>query len=133
MAKSTASAADLEGLARRFFGAYGAGELETMRELLAADAVSWISNAEGAVDRVQGRDRFMARLPDTGGATWSTEITQVLAIDERRVMTAIEVRAERQGRTLHNFAAFLTRIEDGLIAELWMVEARPAYSDEFWS
>ncbi len=127
------SAAGLEQLARRFFGAYGAGELETMRELLASDAVSWITNAEGHADRVEGREGFMARLPETSDATLSTKITQVLAIDRCRVLTAIEIKAERGGRTLHNFAAFLARAEDGRIAELWMVEARPAYSDEFWS
>ena len=126
-------AADLEDLARSFFGAYGRGDLDTMRSCLAAGAVTWITNAEGGVDRVEGRDAFMDRLPDTEDAAWSTEITQVLASDEERVMTGIEVRAERQGRELHNFAAFLARVSGGLIAELWMVEARPAYSDEFWS
>lgn len=124
---------DLNQLARRFFGAYGKGDLETVRSLLAEDAVSWITNAQGSVDRVTGRDAFMRRLPDTEDAELSTEITQVLAIDDERVLTGIEVRAERKGRTLHNFAAFLARVSDGLIAELWMVEARPAYSDEFWS
>mgnify|MGYP003598380111 CR=1 FL=1 len=40
---------------------------------------------------------------------------------------------ERHGKDLHNFPAFLARVADRQIAELWMVEARPAYSDEFWS
>jgi hypothetical protein len=34
---------------------------------------------------------------------------------------------------LHNYAAFLARVADGRVVELWMVEAQPAYSDEFWS
>jgi hypothetical protein len=29
--------------------------------------------------------------------------------------------------------AFLARIRDGQIAQLWMVEAQPAHSDEFWA
>lgn len=126
-------AADLEGLARRFFGAYGEGDLATVRSLLADDAVTYITTADAGVDRVEGRDAFMACLPDLAGATLRTGITQVLTIDEERVMTMIEVRAERQGRRLHNFAAFLARVSDDRIAELWMVDAKPAYSDEFWS
>jgi len=124
---------DLETLARRFFRAYGDGDLDAMRSLLAEDAVTHITNAEAAVDRVEGREGFMSRLPDLEGAELSTAITQVVPIDDQRVMTMIEVRASRRGRELHNFAAFLARVRDGEIAELWMVDAKPAYSDEFWS
>jgi ketosteroid isomerase-like protein len=103
-------------LSREFFEAYGKGETETMRSLLAPDAVS-----------------FITRLPDLEGAELSTSITQVVAIDGERAMTMVEVKAVRQGRALHNFAAFLTRSAGGRITRLWMVDARPAYSDEFWS
>ena len=124
---------DLEALARRFFDSYREGDLEAVRAALADDVVTYVTNAEGGADRVEGADGFMARLPDTSEAELETRITQVLAIDDERVMTMIEVRAERRGKTLHNFAAFLTRVADGRIAELWMVDAKPAYSDEFWS
>jgi hypothetical protein len=29
--------------------------------------------------------------------------------------------------------AFLAQLQDGRVARLWMVDALPAYSDEFWS
>jgi ketosteroid isomerase-like protein len=123
----------LERLARDLFEAYGEGELETMRALLAEDLIAYITNADAGVDRVEGRDNFMSRLPDLAGAELSTAITQIVAIDEERVMTMLEIKAERGGRTLHNFAAFLARMSQGQVAELWMVDAKPAYSDEFWS
>jgi ketosteroid isomerase-like protein len=123
----------LERLARTLFEAYGEGELDTMRSLLAEDLTAHITNADAGVDRVQGRDRFMSRLPDLEGAELSTGITQIVAIDDERVMTMIEVKAKREGRALHNFAAFLARVRNGQVAELWMVEAKPAYSDDFWS
>ena len=102
------SSDDLERLARDLFEAYGGGDLETMRSLLAEDLSAYITNAAAGVDRVEG-------------ATTS------------RVMTMIEIKAERQGRMLHNFAAFLARASEGQVVELWMVDAKPAYSDEFWS
>jgi ketosteroid isomerase-like protein len=127
------SPVDLAHLARTFFGAYGEGDLEIVRSLLAEDAAVYVTNAEGGVDRVEGRDRAMARLPDLTGAEWSTGITQVVVVDDERVMTMIEVRAKRKGRELHNFAAFLARVRGDQISDLWMVEAKPAYSAEFWA
>ena len=72
-------------------------------------------------------------LPDLSEAELQTQITQVLGIDDERVMTMIAIRAARKGKDLENYAAFLARVSDGKVAELWMVEAQPAYSDEFWS
>jgi ketosteroid isomerase-like protein len=127
------SPVDLENLARTLFGAYGDGDLETVGSLIAEDAVVYVTNAEGGVDRVEGRDCALARLPDLTGAEWSTRITQVVVVDRERVMTMIEVKAARRGRELHNFAAFLARVVEDRVSELWMVEAQPAYSDDFWS
>ena len=127
------SAADLEKLARRLFESYGEGDLETMRGCMADDMIGWITNAEGGVDRTDGADAYIARLPDLSEAELKTRVTQVLGIDDERVMTMIAIRAERRGKSLENYAAFLARVSDGLVAELWMVEAQPAYSDEFWS
>ncbi len=122
-----------EQLARDLFGAYAEGDLDTVRSLLADDAVTYITNADAGVDRVEGADGFMARLPDTSEAELDVAITQVVPIDDERVMTMVEIRADRRGKTLHNFAAFLARVAEGRIAELWMVDAKPARSDEFWS
>jgi hypothetical protein len=45
----------------------------------------------------------------------------------------LEIKAERQGRTLPNLAVLLARTSEGEVVEFWMVDAKPAYSDEFWS
>jgi hypothetical protein len=95
--------------------------------------VAYVTNAEAGVDRVEGREQFMARLPDLAGAELSTAITQLVAVDDERVLTMIEVKARRKGRELHNFAGFLARVPRDRISELWMVDAKPAYSEEFWS
>ena len=48
---------DNEGLARRFFGAFGrADSTDVMRDAMTEDAVTWITNAEGGSDRVEGRE-----------------------------------------------------------------------------
>jgi ketosteroid isomerase-like protein len=125
-----ASGADL---LRGWFEAYGRGDLDAVRAGLADELRAWVTNADGGADVVEGADAYMSRLPDLKAAGGEAVVTQVLEVDAERVMTMIEIRAEREGRSLHNHAAFLARIADGRIAELWMVDALPAYSDEFWS
>jgi ketosteroid isomerase-like protein len=125
---------DLEGLARRFFGAFGRDDAtEVMRAAMTEDAVTWITNAEGGSDRVEGREGWIARVPSLEGAEGRVDVVQVVPVDADHMLTMIEVHASRKGRTLHNFAAFLTRVQDDRIAELWMVDAKPAESDAFWS
>ena len=126
---STKSTASPESVARRLFESYAAADIEAVRACLADDLVGWITNCDGGVDRTDGA----ARLPDLSEAELEARITQVLGIDDERAMTMVAIRATRRGLDLRNHAAFLARVIDGRVAELWMVEAQPAYSDEFWS
>jgi len=49
------------------------------------------------------------------------------------VLLMVEIRAERDGRRLHNFAAHVLRVDEGHVAEWRMADAKPAESDQFWS
>ena len=81
---------------------------------------------------VRGRDEYLARTPDLRAAGGSARLTQVVDVDADRTLAMVEISAERGGRTLHNFAGFLVVARDDLISELWMVDAKPAESEEFW-
>ena len=61
------------------------------------------------------------------------EVTQMVRVSDVQALRWWRSRAERNGRSLHNFSSFLARTDADRIAELWMVEALPAYSAEFWS
>lgn len=95
--------------------------------------MAYVTNAQAGVDRVVGREAYMRRVPDLQAAGASLEITQAVAVDIDTVLAMVEIRAEREGSVLHNFAAFLARAAHGQITELWMVDAHPAYSERFWS
>lgn len=124
---------DLTVLVRNLFEAYGEGRLDTVRGLLAPDLVAYVTNADAGVDEVRGVEEYVSRLPDLHGTGGRLRVTQVLALDDQRVMTMVEIAAKREGKSLHNFAAFLAYVEDGLVSRLWMVDALPAFSDEFWA
>jgi ketosteroid isomerase-like protein len=107
-----------------------------MRALLAEDAVAYITNAEGGVDKVEGRDAYLARVEamDLPSARFSVKLTQPpVSVDPERVLVMVEVHAHRGGRSLDNFATHLLRITDGRITDWRMVDAKPSESDEFWS
>ena len=121
---------------KRFLDAFSAADLGAMRSLLAEDVVSYITNAGGGVDRVEGADAILERIEamDLPAAEFSVQLTQPpVEVDPDRVLVMVEIRAARGGRTLHNFAAHLMRVSDGRIAEWRMVDAKPAESDSFWS
>jgi hypothetical protein len=125
--------ADLERLMREFLGAYARGDRDRAARFLDERLTAYVTNADAGVDVIRGRDRYMERVPDLDSAGGSLTITQVAPVDGERVLAMVEIHADLGGKRLHNFAAFLVRAPAGAIAELWMVEARPAYSDEFWS
>ncbi len=95
---------------------------------------SYISNADGGVNVLNGSDALICSLQslDVKIVKPSIRITQIATIKKSQVMVMIEIKAQRKNKSLHNFATFLLNFKDGLINELHMVEALPAYSDEFW-
>jgi ketosteroid isomerase-like protein len=120
-------------VARRLFSAYAVGDIETLRLILDDDLVAYVTNADAGIDVVNGRTAYLERLPDLAAAGGSLDVTQVVAVDAELFLAMVEIRAERNDMTLHNFAAFLGRVAGAQIHELWMVDARPAYSDAFWT
>ncbi len=116
--------------------AFSAADIEAMRLLLAEDLVAFITNAEGGLDRIEGREEYLSRIEamDLPSARFSVELTQApVAVGSDEVLVMVEIRAQRAGRSLHNFAAHLLRVARGRVTEWRMVEAKPAESDEFWS
>ena len=94
---------------RALLEAYGNGDLNAVEARLAEDIVADVTTADGGADRVEGHDAFIARVPDLRAARGSPAVTQVLEVDDRQAIAMVEIRA------------------------FWMVEARPAHSDAFWS
>jgi len=95
-----------------------------------------VTGADGEMARLEGRDEYLGRIEamDLPAARFSVVLTQVpVEVGPDLVLLMVEVRAERGGRTLHNFAGHLLRIDGERIAEWWMVDAKPAESDAFWA
>jgi ketosteroid isomerase-like protein len=123
---------DPASVVRGLIEAFSAQREEDMRAALAEDMTAYVTNAEGGVDRVHGRDSYVRRLLALKAPVLSVTVTQSVTVSADQGLLMVEIRAERKGRSLHNFSAFLATVRDDQVSELWMVEALPAYSDEFW-
>ena len=128
-------AAENEALARRMFVAFGRGRAFALRELFAQDAV-WTVPGGGAMAGVyRGRDaifRFLARLPKETDGTYSTQLVDVLASEERAA-ALYRASGERRGRRLDLDQVLLFTIRDGVVAEVVALPSDPNAFEEFWA
>ncbi|MBV9359491.1 MAG: VOC family protein [Chloroflexi bacterium] len=126
---------DGEAVAREFIAAFARHDMDALRALLADDVRAHITNAEGGEDALTGADAYLARVAamDIGAAQLTVTPGQVTTIAPGRVLAMVDVHAHRQQRCLENYAAHLLEIENGRISEMWMVDAKPAESADFWS
>lgn len=132
----TDASPDPVAIATRFLDAFNRNDLSAMRAALADDAVAFVTGPDGRPTPRHGGNAYVAAIAamDLPSAEYTVSLTQdPIRIDADRVLVMVEVRARRDDRALHNFAAHLLRIADGRVAELHMVEAKPAESDAFWS
>jgi ketosteroid isomerase-like protein len=129
-------APDPQSVIRDFVAAFAAIDAGAMAGLLAPGVVAHITNAEGGADAIEGRDELLERIVavDYGAAELSIEVTSTIEPAPGQALAMAEVHAAApSGEKLHNFAAHLCTVSDGLITEWWMVEALPAESDRFWA
>lgn len=134
MAEFTSSEA--LGVAESFLNSFNRADLQLMRGLLADDLEAHVTNKDGLQDVVRGGDAYIEAIQSMHLDTVRYSVTPTQApvvVDPDRVLIMVEVRAESDGRSLHNFAAHLMRVRGGVITELHMVDAKPLESDGFWS
>lgn len=120
----------------RFVAAMEASDMATIAASFDPGVRAYITNAQGGTDLVEGGQALAPRFPDFAGMadSFRATVTQVHEIDDATVLFMVEIRAERKGRSLHNFAGIYLRLSpDGRMTEYRMVEALPAESDAFWS
>jgi ketosteroid isomerase-like protein len=121
-------------VAEAFLAAFNAGDLDALRACLADDAVAFVTGPDGRTFEMSRADVYVAAVTamNLPAVDYSVTLTQVpVLVDAETVMVMVEVRAHRDGRDLHNYAAHLLRVVGARISRLSMVEAKPAESDEF--
>jgi ketosteroid isomerase-like protein len=116
------------------FDAFASKDAFGLRGLFAEDAV-WVVPGSGLMaGTFAGRDaifRFLGRLPKETDGTYSSELIDVLA-SEDRAAALYRARGQRDGRRLDLDQVLLFRIEDGLVREVLALPSDPGVFDSFW-
>jgi len=129
------AAADNEAIVRRIFDAFARKEGLALRGLFAEDA-TWTVPGRGVMAGLyDGREaifRFLVKLPRETGGTYSSELIDVLA-SEDRAAALYHARGTRHGRTLELAQVLLFGIEDGLVRDVLALPGDPDAFETFWA
>jgi len=128
-------AAENEAIVRRIFDAFARKEGLALRGLFSDDAV-WSVPGRGLMAGVyEGRDaifRFLAKLPKETDGTYSSELIDVLA-SEDRAAALYRAHGSRLGRALELDQVLLFLIEDGLVRRVLALPSDPDAFEAFWA
>lgn len=128
------SAEDNAALLRRVLDAFKEGDMETVRDAYAEDAVWHLPGKSQLAGDHQGPDAivsFIERAVELSEGTFQLELLDVMASEDHGVVWH-RITAERGGKTLDQVEALVNRIRDGKIAEVWHRPEQYAL-DEFYS
>jgi ketosteroid isomerase-like protein len=128
-------AAENEALVRQIFEAFARKQGFALRGLFAEDAV-WSVPGRGAMAGVyRGREeifRFLARLPKETDGTYTSDLRDVLA-SENRAAALYRASGRRRGRRLELDQVLLFLIEDGLVQDVLALPSDPEAFEAFWA
>ncbi|EOD70011.1 nuclear transport factor 2 family protein [Amycolatopsis vancoresmycina] len=122
-------------LIRRGYEAFSTGDIATLTELLAPDAVQHMPGHNVFSGDHKGRDAILTmygQLAERSGGTLKVELEEVYANDEE-VVTVYHSTGSRNGKQLDTRHALVFRMRDGKAMELTDVSGDEAADDNFWA
>jgi ketosteroid isomerase-like protein len=124
-----------EELTRRAYDAFSKGDVDTLRQVFADDAVFHEPGRNPVSGDYQGIDQILAffgTLAERSGGTFRVNLHDVVANDEHAVGLHV-AEGEREGRRLHSQEAVVLHVRDGRITEAWANHYNTHDPDEFWA
>jgi ketosteroid isomerase-like protein len=132
---SEMGAAENAELVRRGYEAFNTGDLATLGELFAEDAV-WYAAGSGVLSGTkQGRDAILAYFGELGARSQgSFKVTvQDIIGGENHTVGIQQSHAESNGKTMDQPTAIAFVARDGMIIEAREYFEDTAKADEFWA
>lgn len=123
-----------EKLVKTFIKSLNEVDFKQLESLMHKDIVAHVTIADGGTKKLASSKDYINALKAMRlkEVNFRLDVTQLVEIEEDKVMIMVEVQAEKPTKKLHNFAAHLLQLKNGKIIEMWMVEVLPKYSEEFW-
>ncbi|MBB6402832.1 nuclear transport factor 2 family protein [Arthrobacter sp. AZCC_0090] len=122
-------------LVRQGYEAFNAGDLATLSELFAEDAV-WYAAGSGVLSGTkQGRDAILAYFGELGARSQGSfqAAVQDIVGGENHTLAIQQTRAENNGKTLDIATVISFVLRDGKVVEGREFFEDTAQADEFWT
>ena len=122
-------------LIRRGYAAFNAGDVATLSQLIAHDAVQHMPGhniLSGDHKGVESILTMYGQMAEMTGGTLKVDLEEVYANDER-VVTIYRGRAQRNGKTYDARHALVFRMRNEQAVDLEDISEDTAKDDEFWS
>jgi uncharacterized protein len=123
-----------EDLIRRGFEAFSAGDLDTIRSLLADDIAYHVGGSSKISGEYHGREEVIGlfvRIFELSGGTFRIDLEDVLANDVHGV-GIFTGTGEHDGLTLDSRQVNVFRVADGKATEIWTYAADQHAVDRFF-
>lgn len=122
-------------LVRRGYEAFNAGDLATLSELFAEDAVWHVAGTGVLSGTKQGRDAILAYFGELGARSQGTfqATVQDIVGGENHTIGLQQTHAESDGKTLDIATAISFVLRDGKVVEGREFFEDTAKADEFWT
>ncbi len=123
-------------LVRRGYEAFSKGDLDTLREVIAADAVHSVPGNSPVSGDHKGIDAILAmygQLFERSGGTINVELERVMTDGHGTVVGVHRSRAERNGKSIDQRESIVFTVRDGQAVELHEVMEDLEGSDAFWA
>jgi uncharacterized protein len=121
---------------RRAYEAFGKGDMATVGELIADDAVYHIGGSSPLSGEYKGKDAifgFFGKLMQETGGTFKLEVHDILANDEH-IVTLVRETAEKNGKKWDSRAVHIAHPDsEGRVKEFWAFQENSAAADEFFA
>lgn len=121
-------------LFRRGYAAFGAGDLDTVRSLLADDVVwhnAGNNHLSGDYTGVEATIGLFLKLFEESGGTFKLDLHDVLANDDHAV-ALVTASASKGDSSFNSRAAHVVHIRGGKLTESWFFGEDEAAADAFW-
>lgn len=121
---------------RHAYEAFSKGDIATVTELIADDAVYHIGGSSPLSGDYKGKDAivgFFGKLVEVTGGTFKLEVHDILANDEHTVAMVRET-AEKDGKKWDGKAVHISHSDsEGRVKEFWVFQENSAAADEFFA
>jgi len=126
-----------EELVRRGYEAFGAGDMETLKSLMADDVVHEIPGNNRFTGEHKGRDELMtlySELFRVSGGTYRADLVSIEERGDNQVVATHHGTAEREGRRLDSNETLTFTIDGGKITRIQssFSPEDEAAEDAFW-